>query len=253
MIKKTLKVEGTIKVTRSISASSTYQSIFGSRVGEIKSIDISKAKDLTVIDKGAFLGCTKLEKIVFSEGLKEIGTSVFANCSNLKLKESDFPKSLDKIVDGAFEGASSVIVPEDKVAKFPEEGVSQGEGIWVLDSYVINKYIHDDIEEIKERLDSVIGKEGIHPANWRFGKEGKRYRSIGGYDNFKGWERDITYKWEDRGDKIRTGPIHAFDEEYEYNDYFKEGDRLRFRDIDYEDIERTKIEEDYTFWYRWLK
>lgn len=70
----------------------------GSLIGEI-----SVPASVTEIGAGAFRGCTMLNKVTLSEGLKKIETSAFSGC--LSLDVIKIPESVEKIGSDAFKDA----------------------------------------------------------------------------------------------------------------------------------------------------
>ena len=66
-------------------------------------------------DAGAFQGCTNLEKVEFSKlsRLKRIWEGTFKDCVNLT--SISIPKSVERIIDNAFEGCTKLIQQENGV------------------------------------------------------------------------------------------------------------------------------------------
>lgn len=68
---------------------------------------------VTMISHFAFIGKTKLTKVILPNKLKEIKKYVFKGCTNLT--QIELPNSLEKIRNGAFEGSglTSIVIPEN--------------------------------------------------------------------------------------------------------------------------------------------
>ena len=71
---------------------------------------------MRVIEKGAFKGCSQLEKVVIMEGVTHIGEEAFSYCR--KLKTVTIPKSVGMICKDAFKetGEIEIICEKDTYA-----------------------------------------------------------------------------------------------------------------------------------------
>ncbi|MEI7946576.1 MAG: leucine-rich repeat protein [bacterium] len=76
--------------------------IVGKVANRKKLVDIEFASGVTVIESGAFAGCTLLETVVFPDGLAEIQNSAFDGC--VALKSISLPFSVRIIGGNAFNG-----------------------------------------------------------------------------------------------------------------------------------------------------
>lgn len=72
--------------------------------GDSKNIEIPK--DISIIEAGAFLGNTNLEKITFGYDVEEIGAYAFQNCTNLKTVV--FDEAMGILGAGAFKGCTAL-------------------------------------------------------------------------------------------------------------------------------------------------
>ena len=68
------------------------------------SVEISEG--ITEIGESVFAGCVNLSKVKLPESLKNIGKKAFSGCS--VLKEVDFPENLERIGTAAFENCTSI-------------------------------------------------------------------------------------------------------------------------------------------------
>lgn len=115
---------------------------------------------------GAFRGCSSLKKVVFSEGLKEIGECSFQSCTSLK--ELNLPNGLETIGALAFSSCSSL-----KEIEFPY-GLKTIQGMAFAECKSLSKItIPSTVSEIGYRAfsDCVNLREVVYkgdPANIRF-------------------------------------------------------------------------------------
>lgn len=72
----------------------------------LKSIDLSRYKNFTIIDRAAFAGCTNLESVILPNAIQELGSSCFSGCKNLS--KIELPNSITKIYGSAFSECSSL-------------------------------------------------------------------------------------------------------------------------------------------------
>jgi len=63
-------------------------------------------REITVIKKYAFFGCSSLKRVIISEGVTTIGDVAFGNCENLE--EIDIPETLISVKDGFLDHKSGV-------------------------------------------------------------------------------------------------------------------------------------------------
>ena len=106
----------------------------------------------------AFMDCTILESVTFSEGITSIGEGAFSGCT--ALKEVELPTTVDSIGFGAFDNAEMKIYlctyameGEELIPKNFTEGWSGGAAVeW--------KYLEEPIDEDAEAdKDSSNGKK----------------------------------------------------------------------------------------------
>ena len=76
--------------------------------GDVKNVVIPE--DISIIEAGAFLGNTKLEKITFGYDVEEIGDYAFQNCTNLKTIVVD--EAMGILGAGAFKGCTALTVAD---------------------------------------------------------------------------------------------------------------------------------------------
>jgi len=91
-------------ICESISFSSTISSIKIHRNATIKEIILPN--NIVEIEKAAFWGCEKLEKVVFSDNLEIINDFAFYGCKSLK--EAIIPNSVKRIGNCAFKNCASL-------------------------------------------------------------------------------------------------------------------------------------------------
>ena len=63
-------------------------------------------KEITVIKKYAFFGCSSIKRVIIPEGVTTIGDVAFGNCENLE--EIDIPETLVSVKDGFLDHKSGV-------------------------------------------------------------------------------------------------------------------------------------------------
>ena len=73
---------------------------------------VNLSKNLRIIGKDAFSGCTKLKKVIIKNQTIKIGSKAFYNCK--KLKELEIPTSVSFISEDAFEGCSNLTIISEK-------------------------------------------------------------------------------------------------------------------------------------------
>lgn len=69
-------------------------------------MSIGFPEDVTIIGANAFRNCSKLEKVIFNDGLTQILDDAFRSCS--KLKSVDLPDSVTRLGSNAFRWCTSV-------------------------------------------------------------------------------------------------------------------------------------------------
>ena len=100
------------------------------------------------VDWNAFSECGNLERVIISDGIKEIGQEVFYKCTNLK--EIEIPASVSKLEDRAFGDCFSLKiiyfkggVPEFATMHLAEKG-NDGPAFGVFDGVTATVYYPDD-------------------------------------------------------------------------------------------------------------
>ncbi len=66
--------------------------------------------DLSELPQAAFLGCSRIERVILSEKTERIGARALANCTSLE--ETVLPSTLEEIGEKAFAGCSSLLEVE---------------------------------------------------------------------------------------------------------------------------------------------
>lgn len=107
--------------------------------------DGSDTYKVTSIGDNAFLNCSGLNKVTFSEGLTSIGDNSFSDCT--RLTEVSFPQSLTSIGDGAFNNCS--LLPN---ISLPKGLTSIGYGAFNSCSSLTEVIIPDGITSIEGSL-----------------------------------------------------------------------------------------------------
>ena len=91
-----------------------------------------KVYKVTVINKNAFKGNKKLEKVIVGNNIQKIATGAFKGCSNLKKIVVNTKKlKMSKVGDNAFKGINSkatIKVPKSKVNKYKKIVMAKGAG-----------------------------------------------------------------------------------------------------------------------------
>ena len=101
-------------------------------------------ESITSIGSSAFYGCTSLESIKIPDGVTSIGEDAFCNCSNLTT--ITIPDSVTEIGDSAFDSCSSLTS-----IKIPDNVTSIGGYVFFYCSSLENIIISDSLTEIGDR------------------------------------------------------------------------------------------------------
>lgn len=109
---------------------------------DITEVILKEGCGITEIPDYAFLGCSKLKKVVLPEGLKKIGFQAFSECSDLV--EINFPDTLEDIGSNSFTYCSSLVNLE-----FPQNLKHIGHNAFSFCDSLTEAILPDSIEELE--------------------------------------------------------------------------------------------------------
>lgn len=135
---KTLTIKGSGEIpANALSSSSAILS--KAKRDKIETIIIDGS--ITVINRGAFSGCTKLKNLTLKEGLKNIYAGAFINSTSLKTVT--IPKSVSFIQNGAFSSKTTIKCLNANLKKYS----TSGNGYRINDTIMFNGLLKYDLAD----------------------------------------------------------------------------------------------------------